>query len=128
MNNCFHTCPACGQAVASKAPVHVDLNSNTAVIGPNNVLLAPKEAEILFVIADKHPGYAPVGFIMSKIYGAQDCPGARIIHVMISKLRKKLKPYGVLIQNRHSKDFELSQTGGYKLFAQRGKTKTLEKT
>jgi DNA-binding response OmpR family regulator len=97
-----HVCPACGGVTQKASPVLVDLNSNTAVVGERRVPLSPKETEMLHVIAEQFPGFASPERILSRVYGAGEQPEGRIVYVMASRIRRKLRAVGVDLKKRNS--------------------------
>ncbi len=78
------------QSVVTVGDLVINLDANTVEIAGKGVHLTRKEYRLLELLVLKKEGPVSKESIMSQIYGGIDEPGAKIIDVFVSKLRKKL--------------------------------------
>lgn len=91
-------CPCCGAEVRADKPI-VDLNTNTVTFNGRSAKLQPQEAEILSVIAARHPATVSRDYLIRRIWGALEPDNARNnISVRVTFMRKKLAPLGLGIK------------------------------
>lgn len=80
--------------------IQVDLTTNCITIGENEIQLPNQEASLAYVLAREMPRGARRAQIIIAIWGS--CEGRAPethIRVLVCRLRRYLRPYGVEIQN-----------------------------
>lgn len=79
--------------------------------------LSPRENQTLGIIA-KRPEGASHERLFSALYGAKnDPPGEKIIHVTISHMRRKLRPYGIQINTNWGVGYWMDEDSRQKVLA-----------
>lgn len=105
-------CPCCGQPIPVSDDVIVSLDTNSITVRGVNMRLAPKQAEILQVLASCMPKPVRRGFITARVWGLCERERtAKNLDVHISGLRLKLAPLGLSIRT-HTDN---GATGGFAL-------------
>lgn len=100
-------CPCCGQSVQG-GRVRVNLDRNALYYRDQEIVLAPQEAELVFVLARRMPEVVLRGHIVERLWGAKE-PENVVTHVnvVIHELRKKLRSTGLQIKNYKDRGFAL---------------------
>lgn len=93
-------CPCCGQPLANRE-LSVSLDTNMVRVGNQCVKLTPMCAEILFVILGERPRSTTKEQLLRQVFGSQPKTEASAIslQVAISRMRKKIRPLGIGIEN-----------------------------
>lgn len=101
-------CPACGQKI-ERAPLNFDAVSGLIVVGDCAVQLTQREADYFACFSAKWPNITTRGFLMDWVYGDEpgDEPGEKNIDVYVHKLRRKIRPAGLDIENVTGHGFRL---------------------
>lgn len=100
-------CPTCGQALAQERLI-IDLNANCVAMGGVRVHLAPREAEILSVLQAHYPKFVRDEYLEACVVGIdEDSKSRSWASIYIFKLRKKLQPFGVKINNQFGVGYQL---------------------
>lgn len=103
------TCPLCGSPVGLDG-FHVDLNSNTIVVGSTAVKVPPSEAEIAYILADKSPAFVSRNQLIVGLYGGSEPGNAeRCLSVFLTRLRKTLAGVGYVIEWRYKRGVRLAR-------------------
>lgn len=107
-------CPCCGQPIPVSDDVIVSLNTNSITVRGVSLRLAPRQAEILHVLAMCMPKPVRRGAITAHVWGMTERElTAKNLDVHISNLRPKLKTIGLMIRTyTHG---WASETGGFAL-------------
>jgi DNA-binding response OmpR family regulator len=94
--------------VMGQQGINVNLTTNCITIGGTEIQLQPLEAELAYVLANAMPNGARHDSIISAVWGTEEKtnPGAHV-KVLASKLRRKLTPHGVYINNVHSVGYRM---------------------
>lgn len=106
-----HLCPTCGQDYASDKLI-VDLQTNKAAMGDRIVKLAPRDAEILFLLWEMMPRVASKDLIQARVEGLTEDYCGKWIDVRICMLRKRLIGFPLEIVNHHSRGWQLKVLEG----------------
>jgi uncharacterized protein (DUF433 family) len=101
-------CPTCGNPNLP-IEVRVDLDNNAIVHRGQAAELTPREAEILFVLAKRVGQTVYHERVRSQVYGvASTCAAeSKSIHVVISRIRRKIAPLGLEVACDHGVGYGL---------------------
>ena len=101
-------CPACKQEVAN-LPMNFDALSGLLVAGSGVAQFTAREADYFSCFAAKWPEPVTRWFLYDWVYGAEPGDGVqeRIIDVFVMKLRRKIRPLGLDIENIWAKGYRL---------------------
>jgi hypothetical protein len=101
-------CPTCGNP---NLPIElkVDLNENVVVHKGRAAKLSPREAEILFVLAERVGQTVRHEYLRSRVYGVatSDTLETRTIHVQVCRIRRKVAPLSLEIERNHGVGYSL---------------------
>jgi DNA-binding response OmpR family regulator len=107
-------CPCCGQPIPVSSDVIVSLNTNSITLRGVTMRLEPREAEVLYVLAERMPAPLTRETIVAKVWGLSDSEApAKNVDVHVCKLRQKLGRLGLTISKYREGRNSLS--GGYAL-------------
>jgi DNA-binding response OmpR family regulator len=102
-------CSTCGQDLP-KTLMLIDLNSNHITLGGRTVKLRPRDAEVLKVLHDASPRFVTPRHIEDRVLGLEaEERCCEWVRVRISMLRKKLRGFPLVIQNRHGIGYRLHE-------------------
>lgn len=110
MANPCSICPACHRELDPAGGIVVSLDTNTVAFRGSVVRLAPRQAEVLFVIWQAMPSAARKEAIIAKVWSIDEPEGdtENNLHVHISKLRRRILPIGLKILTTGRKQYILS--------------------
>ena len=93
-------CPACGQPIPGMG-LCIDLNRNVVADGLQTIQLTPQETEVLYLLARNAPHIVSLQSLAFAIWAGQDGPTDErsALFATISRLRRKLKPFGLTVRN-----------------------------
>lgn len=81
--------------------IHINLNNKTCTVDGKELVLTKKEFEILVLLLENKNKVLSRDEILSKIWGDDVIVVNRTIDVTITRLRKKIEPYGKCIVTRY---------------------------
>ena len=81
--------------------IHINLNNKTCTVDGKELVLTKKEFEILVLLLENKNKVLSRDKILSKIWGDDVIVVNRTIDVTITRLRKKIEPYGKCIVTRY---------------------------
>ena len=81
--------------------IHINLNNKTCTVNGKELVLTKKEFEILVLLLENKNKVLSRDEILSKIWGDDVIVVNRTIDVTITRLRKKIEPYGKCIVTRY---------------------------
>jgi len=91
-------CPCCGQAYRFTR-VKVSLDHNTISYDRQTVTLAPRNTEIVFVLASRMPATVRRDFMVEQVYGADfTVDGRNCIDMHMVAIRRAIAPLGLAIE------------------------------
>lgn len=102
-----HHCPTCGQTLPPIDKPIVDLATNSLLIDGASIKLRGREAELLFVLIKAMPRLCSRAMIYDSIYPWGDDVGEKNIDVFVCRLRRKLVPTSLRIENVFGRGFKL---------------------
>lgn len=92
-------CPLCKRTLEEDTPPNFDVDSGAIVIGNRTVFLTPRESELWAILWMKRPRVVSKEHLLEAIYWrADEDPEIKIIDVFVSKIRRKLRGSGLVIQ------------------------------
>lgn len=92
-------CPCCGQPLANRE-LSVSLDTNMVRVGNQFAKLTPLCAEILFVILGERPRSTTKEQLLRQVFASRETEtSATSLQVAISRMRKKIRPLGIGIEN-----------------------------
>lgn len=108
------TCPTCGAAMPA-ADFAFDPALGVVATGAGSVYLTAVEVAFLQALHRRAPEVVMKGALYDAVYGALpecDQPEIKIVDVMICKMRKKLKPIGIVIATSWGRGYWLDPKQG----------------
>lgn len=81
--------------------IHINLNNKTCTVDGNELVLTKKEFEVLVLLLENRNKVLSREEILSKVWGDDVVVVNRTIDVTITRLRKKIEPYGDCIVTRY---------------------------
>lgn len=102
-------CPTCGQPVAEADTLLVSPTGASVTRLGAGAVLTMSETTILAMMRKKYPAHAVRESIILDLYGLRDEPenAENTVRVLIHRLRHKLAPLGVDIENSHGFGYRL---------------------
>lgn len=113
MDGEFCRCPTCGAPYMDERP-RVDLGRNIFICAAGATRVAPKHAEILTVLLEKHPAAAAAGHIFNSIHGVSGGPdgGTESLRAHMSNIRRLLRDLGWTIKADYNRTYRLERIEG----------------
>jgi len=103
MNSCL--CPVCGGQISMDVQILVDANM---VIGKGRYVQLPRrEMDILIYLRRRIGKICPPGLIIDAVYNRELDIAPNILESHISKLNKKIKPFGLKIKGFRFQGYQL---------------------
>jgi DNA-binding response OmpR family regulator len=92
-------CSCCGQPIPENATVIISLDNNTLVVRGQCVKLAPRQAEILFLLVKRMPNIVPYSILIEQVWSSSETEStSNTLKVHISNIRRKVRPLGLNIE------------------------------
>jgi len=109
-------CPCCKQDVPKDDRVRVDLYLNQIVFDGKMVQLTPKQADIAFMLTEKHPKPLSMSDLVSGLYGvgrihysprSKDPDEEAVARAHVSYLKKQLKTLNLRVLGVYNRGYKL---------------------
>lgn len=101
-------CTTCGQVIVKPLPLSVDLNQNVIACGLTMIKVAPRIAELVWLLHRRWPACVPIDTIIEQVWGLPDVE-SNTVKTLTHHARVKLRPFGWTVVNDRGRGYRLAQ-------------------
>lgn len=101
-------CPLCARELPADTPVNFDHATGLIVVGGHLAALTEQESDLFALLWARRSHCVMTDVLMSQLYQLKHSePDPKIIDVFVCKIRRKLKPTGLVIQTHWGKGYSV---------------------